>query len=528
MHAKVDDTHHPILARLASIVGSENLLTDAADREFYSTDIYRTSGKVAVAVVRPESTEQVVEIVKAAVAADLSLVPRGGGASYTDGYVPAEADAVSIDTSRMNRILEINERDMYVVVQAGVTWAALHDELKARGLRTPFYGPLSGIAATIGGGTSQGAVSWGTGQFGVSGESILGAEIVLASGEVLLTGSWAGANSVPFMRLYGPDLTGLFMSDAGALGIKTRIALRLMKRNEHVIGLSFAFQDFESMTAAMEAAAKEGLNVINFGLDPRLQSGQIGKASFSTGLQAAAAVFKTSRNLLDGLVQIARIGVAGRGFLRGAAYSAHWLVDGIDATVALAHAARLRKVIQPHGAECANTVPTIVHAMPFMPLNNVRGPQGERWVPVHGILPFSRVAAFRKDLSEYYAKNAERMKRLNIEYGAMFMTVSTNAFLYEPVFYWHDIRTITHQRLMPPEYLKTLPEYGDNPEGRLVVDEMKTGIADIFQKHGAVHMQIGKFYPYMRGRDPAAAKLVRDLKAHLDPRRRINPGALGL
>lgn len=528
MHAKVDDTSHPILTRLAEIVGRENLLTDAADREFYSTDIYRTNGKVALAIVRPESTEQVVEIVRAAIAADLSLVPRGGGASYTDGYVPAEADAISIDTSRMNRILEINERDMYVVVQSGVTWSDLYEALKAKGLRTPFYGPLSGIAATIGGGTSQGAVSWGSGQFGISGESILGAEVVLANGEVLHTGSWAGANSVPFMRLYGPDLTGLFMSDAGALGIKTKLALRLMKRNEHVIGLSFAFPDFESMASALEAAAKEGLNVINFGLDPRLQGGQIGKASFSTGLQAAAAVFKTSRNVFDGLAQVARIGIAGRGFLKGASYSAHWLVDGIDQSVALAHAARLRKVIQPYGAECANTVPTIVHAMPFMPLNNVRGPQGERWVPIHGILPFSRVTAFRKDLLDYYARNAERMKRLNIEYGAMFMAVGTNAFLYEPVFYWHDIRTITHQRLMSEDYLRSLPEYGDNPEGRAVVDEMKSGIADIFQKHGAVHMQIGKFYPYLRGRDPAASKLIRDLKAQLDPRRRINPGALGL
>jgi FAD/FMN-containing dehydrogenase len=57
---------------------------------------------------------------------------------------------------------------------------------------------------------------------------------------------------------------------------------------------------------------------------------------------------------------------------------------------------------------------------------------------------------------------------------------------------------------------------------------MKHGIADLFQRHGAAHLQIGKFYPYMRGRDPGTAGLVRDLKRLVDPQRRLNPGSLGL
>jgi D-lactate dehydrogenase (cytochrome) len=57
---------------------------------------------------------------------------------------------------------------------------------------------------------------------------------------------------------------------------------------------------------------------------------------------------------------------------------------------------------------------------------------------------------------------------------------------------------------------------------------MKHGIAEIFLKHGAAHFQIGKFYPYLRGREPSNAKVIRDLKQLLDPQRRMNPGALGL
>ena len=79
----------------------------------------------------------------------LPIVPRGGGASYTDGYTPSETSSVVIDTSRMNRIVEINERDMYVVAQVGVTWAALNEALAAKGLRTPFFGPFSGLTATL-------------------------------------------------------------------------------------------------------------------------------------------------------------------------------------------------------------------------------------------------------------------------------------------------------------------------------------------------------------------------------------------
>lgn len=527
MHAEVDPTTHPVVARLQSLLGGDHVLLDADDREFYSTDVYNAD-KIALAVVRPGTTNDVAQIVHLANEHNVPLVPRGGGASYTDGYVPSEPNSIIIDTSRFDRIVEINERDMYVVVEVGVTWAALNEALAAKGLRTPFFGPFSGIAATIGGALSQGAVTWGTGVFGISGENVLGVEVVLGNGEVVRTGSWGAANSVPFMRLYGPDLTGLFMSDAGALGIKTSVAMRLMPRRAHVLGLSFGFKDFESMAAGMEAAAREGVNLTNFGLDPALQQGQLGKADVATAMQAAKAVFRSSRGVFDGLTQVAKLALAGRGFLKGATFSAHWLVDGVDDQATRSAVARLREVLQPHGAEVPPSVPTIANAMPFMPLYNVRGPKGERWVPVHGVLPFSRVLDFRKDLLAYYATNSERMTKHHVTYGAMFMTVSTNAFLYEPVFYWHDIETINHRRMIPAEYLATLPKYADNPEGRKLVAEMKRGIVDIFQKHGAVHMQIGKFYPYMRGRDPQTARLMRDIKGLLDPHRHLNPGALGL
>ena len=527
MNAQLQLDDAQLLQRLSSLIGHDHVLTDRAEREFYSTDIYR-AGVTPLAVLRPASTAEVAQIVQLCAAEGVAVVPRGGGASYTDGYLPTEPRSISLDTSRMNRILELNTRDMYVVVQVGVTWAALNEALAQHGLRTPFYGPFSGLAATVGGSLSQNSVTWGTGVFGVSGETTLGVEVILANGETLRTGSWGGEQNTPFLRSYGPDLTGLFMGDCGALGIKTAVALRLMPRNSHVMGLSFGFKDFDHMLAGMEAAAKQGLNLTNFGLDPALQAGQLGKADAATAMQSALAVWRSSRGPWDGLQQLSKMALAGRGFLKGAVFSAHWIVDGIDDAACRSAVARLRAAIQPHGAEVPATVPTVANAMPFMPLYNVRSPLGERWVPVHGVLPFSRVDAFRKDLSSYYAQYAADMQRLKIRYGAMFMTISTNAFLYEPVFYWEDGFNITQERLMPEGYAASLPQFADNPEGRALVDQMKHGIADIFLEHGAAHFQIGKFYPFLRGREPSNAKLLRELKQLLDPQRRCNPGALGL
>jgi D-lactate dehydrogenase (cytochrome) len=131
-------------------------------------------------------------------------------------------------------------------------------------------------------------------------------------------------------------------------------------------------------------------------------------------------------------------------------------------------------------------------------------------------------------LQKLYADNAARMQRAKVDKGTMYMTVTTHGFLYEPVFYWEDDRTAFHQRYLPQEYLDTLPRYPANPEGRALVQELREAIKQIFVSVGAVHMQIGKSYPYMQGRDAEAARVLRDLKKSLDPHNLMNPGALQL
>ncbi|MCK6372241.1 MAG: FAD-binding oxidoreductase, partial [Gammaproteobacteria bacterium] len=382
-----------LLQQLAAAIGSGHVLTDPAEREFHAMDVYNFR-ELPIAVLRPGSTADLQAIVRIAAAAGVALVPRGGGASYTDGYLPATPNSLLVDTSRLNRIIEINEQDMYVTVEPGVTWHDMWQALKAKGLRTSFWGPFSGLKATVGGSASQNSASLGTSNYGISADAILSFDIVLANGEILRTGSAAAANGVPFFRWYGPDLTGLFCGDAGALGIKAAISLRLIKDPPFSGAASFGFETFEQMAGGMAAAARENVTADNFGLDPKLQQGQLGKASTKDAITAAMAVAKTSRNPVDAAVRLTKMAAAGKRFLAGHNYSAHYTVEGVSKAEINGKLAVLRRAMASFGQETANTIPTVIRAMPFIPLYPILGPKGERWVPMHGIMPFSRVKDF--------------------------------------------------------------------------------------------------------------------------------------
>ena len=516
-----------IVGELARAIGREHVLSDPADREFYAMDVY-SSRELPLAVVRPGSTAELQAIVRLAAGAGVALVPRGGGASYTDGYLPVTPRSLLVDTSRLNRIVEINTGDMYVTVEPGVTWNELWQALKARGVRTPFWGPFSGLRATVGGSASQNSASLGSGSYGISADAILGFEIVLANGEILRTGAFAAANGKPFFRWYGPDLTGLFCGDSGALGIKASITLRLIRTPPHFGAASFGFETFGQMAAGMAAAARENVVADNFGVDPRLQKGQLSKASSKDAIAAAMAVAKSARNPLEAAGRLVKMAAAGKRFLAGHNYSAHYTVEGVSSGEIRGKLAVLRAAMEGHGQETANTIPTVLRAMPFIPLYPILGPQGERWVPMHGILPFSKVDEFHGRLARLHADNAARMQQHKVEKGAMFMSVSTHGFLYEPVFYWEDDRTTFHKRYLPQEYLDTLPQYPANPDGRALVRELRAEIRKIFASVGAIHMQVGKTYPYMEGRQAEAARAIRGIKQELDPQGIMNPGALQL
>lgn len=516
-----------LLGQLATVVGSDYLLTDDESRLFYSTDVFRRADVLAAAVVQPGTVDELCEVVRLCSQAGCPMVARGGGASYTDGYLAVRDPTVCIDTGRLKRI-DVNAEDMYVTAEAGVTWEALYRELRTQGLRTPFWGPFSGKVATVGGSASSHAVNYGSGLYGVSAESVTGIEVVLASGELLSTGSGGGNNALPFFRYYGPDLTGIFTGDAGALGIKARISLRLMKQPEAFAACSFGFPNGENALKAMMEVARLGIVAQCFGLDPRQQKTALTQMESTDPVDAAKSVMRSTRNPLDGLIQLTKMALAGRGFLKKASYSAHFSVEGASDGEAKARIARVRAIAGKYGAEVANSIPTFFNAEPFMPLTPILGPGGVRWKPTHGVIPFSRVLKHHADIEAMLDEYRERMEQHGVQLTRMLMPFSTNAFIYEPTFLWRDARSIYHEKVYPAELLSNQPVHDDNPEGRALLYEIKKRIQEICNANGACHMQIGKDYPYLQTRKPETARLLKQLKATVDPDGLMNPGALGL
>jgi FAD/FMN-containing dehydrogenase len=294
------------------------------------------------------------------------------------------------------------------------------------------------------------------------------------------------------------------------------------------MGCSFGFDSFDEMAAGAAAAAREGLASDNFGLDPKLQQGQLGSTDAAQKIEVAKSVYATSRNPIEGLWKLLKMAMAGERFLTAYPYSMHFSIEGYSRAEVANRLALIRAAVAQHGNEIANTIPTVLMANPFIPLYPILGPRGQRWVPMHGIMPFSKLAPFHARLNELYTEYADRMEQHKVEKAAMFTSISTHGFLYEPVFYWEDDRTIFHKRYLPQEYLDGLPEYPANPDGRALVAEMKGRILDVFAEFGATHMQLGKAYPYMRGREENSADLLKVIKKQLDPDGLMNPGALGL
>lgn len=516
------------LGGLERELGTEVVRSDRDLRILYSQDVL-SKGAVALAVLSPGNADELARCVKIAVEAGVALLPRGGGMSYTSGYVPPHENSVIVDLGRMNRILEINAEDMYVTVEAGCTWQALYNALKDTGLRTPFWGTLSGRFATVGGGLSQNSVFWGTGQFGPAADSVVSMDIVLADGSIMSTGSAAHGNSNAFHRHYGPDLTGVFVGDTGALGFKASVTLRLIPQRPALDGLSFAADTADALIAFASDVSRAQVASEVFGFDPYLQAQRMKRESLAADVKALAGVMKSAGGIGKALKKGAQVAVAGRGYMKDVKFSLHVLVEEACEATLKHNMAVVRELAKKHGMrELENSIPTILRANPFGPVNNMIGPNGERWVPVHGVIPHSRVQAVYDGIETVFEEHRELIEQLEIGTGYLFATVGPNAFVLEPVFFWPDELNEWHHEAVEDDYLKRIKGFPANEAARNAVLCLRKALCNVFVRHGAVHMQIARAYPYGEVLDESAWSLVKSLKSTLDPKGCINPGALGL
>lgn len=513
--------------RLVQIVGPAHVAQDESTRALMSEDIWAKGGLAAV-VVAPADREELARVVATTTAAGAAILPRGGGMSYTGGYTAKDAGGVVLDMRRMDRVT-VNPANMIVTVEAGATWLQLHETLKPHGLRTPFWGPLSGISSTIGGGLSQNNAFFGAGVHGPTGESVVSVTVVLADGSIVRTGTAARNGGAPFFRHDGPDMTGVFVGDSGAFGVKADATFRLIPRPEHEAWLSFSFQDRASCARAMADVGRLGVASELFGFDPSLARIRMRRASLLADAGTLAKVVTAQKNLVEGVKEGARMALAGRSFLDDADFSLHAIVEGRSKAGVEADAAALRAAMKKHGArEVENTIPKVMRAAPFTPLNNVLGPGGERWAPVHGIVPMSEGDAAWAAIDAMFESMRDRLDAHGVITGYLVTTLATTGYLIEPVFFWPEERFVIHEATVEGHYLPKLATHAANPAATAVVTEARRNVVDIFSRFGGAHFQIGRTYPFAQTRAPEALALLRAVKAAVDPANRMNPGALGL
>jgi len=239
-----------LVGELESIVGPAGCLHRPEELLVYECDgLTLHSGKPA-AVVLPRSRAEVCSVVWACRAHSVPFVPRGAGTGLSGGAI-ANDEAVVVECSRMNRILEVNAEDRYAIVEPGVINADLSKRTLEHGL---FYAPdpSSQLVCTIGGNVAENSGGPHTLKYGTTTNHVLALELVLPDASVVHLGSPSGFAP-------GYDLVGAVVGSEGTLGIVTQVTVRLEPIPERVETLLVRFPDVVLACRAVGGLIASGL-----------------------------------------------------------------------------------------------------------------------------------------------------------------------------------------------------------------------------------------------------------------------------
>ncbi len=230
------------ISQIEATVGAQWIRRDPESLLAYGTDALKR-GHPADLVALPGGTAEIAAIARLCHEARVPFVVRGGGTGYTGGSVPV-AGGIVIALDRMNRILEIDERNLLAVVEPNVITGDLQDAVERVGLFYP-PDPASLRQCAIGGNVAEGAGGPRAFKYGTTKRYVLGLEAVLPTGEIIHTGSKTVKNVV------GYDLTQLLVGSEGTLAILTKIILRLLPKPPVQVTLRACFGGIEAAVQAV-------------------------------------------------------------------------------------------------------------------------------------------------------------------------------------------------------------------------------------------------------------------------------------
>ncbi len=229
-----------IVRALSQIVPGEGVVSEPSDLVPFESDGLSAYRQAPIAVVLPDTTDQVARILAWCQTNGVKVVPRGAGTSLSGGALPL-ADSVVVGLSKFNRVLEVDYANRCAVVQPGVTNLAITGAVEAKGF---YYAPdpSSQIACTIGGNVAENSGGVHCLKYGLTTNNLLGCELVLMSGEIVRLGGKA-------MDADGYDLLGLVTGSEGLLGIVTEVTVRILPKPATAKAMLLGFHSVEEAGA---------------------------------------------------------------------------------------------------------------------------------------------------------------------------------------------------------------------------------------------------------------------------------------
>jgi glycolate oxidase len=245
----VRTTSKPLVDELTAVVGSAHLLHRPEDTIVYESDGTAERGLPTV-VVLPASAEEVEAIVRIARRHGMPIIPRGSGTGLSGGAVP-DSGGILIGTARMRRLLDLDARNRFAIVEPGMVNAELSTLVARYGL---FYAPdpSSQKACTIGGNVAENSGGPHCLMYGMTTNHILGLEIVTVDGARLWIG---GADPDPI----GYDLVGVIVGSEGTLAVVTKVMVRLLPKPPATRTILAIFQTMDDACGAVSAIVGAGI-----------------------------------------------------------------------------------------------------------------------------------------------------------------------------------------------------------------------------------------------------------------------------
>lgn len=240
-----------LIKSFKNIVGEAHFLVDEESLLYYAKDETETLRFMPEAVIKPASANQISDILKICNQYKIPVTPRGAGTGLTGGALP-HLGGIVISTERLNKILDIDERNLQVVTEPGVITEVLQNTLAQRGLFYP-PDPSSKGSCFIGGNIAENSGGPRAVKYGVVKDYVLNLEVVLPTGEII----WTGANVLK--NATGYNLTQLIVGSEGTLGIVTKIVLRLIPLPQYHMLMLAPFTNLEKACEAVSAIFRAGI-----------------------------------------------------------------------------------------------------------------------------------------------------------------------------------------------------------------------------------------------------------------------------